>query len=267
MEPPSSFKETTPTSSPPPRRASPTAAKKHKRKATFFKRISAELSSLIVKLKALSDAAFSDDEIVDELFDSGDGGAFGRFLKGNLRAQSKADQEFASDYQLYQSLDKIYEAKHPNMEEIAKHPNMDEISVADLGSKNIKFQDLDIVRLRDDMETRVKTAIVSDTSTDSSSPVDNEVAQQNIGETLWEYRRAKWLAVNDDVEATKLEELGSASIKQIPKELYPRIYNNFVERSKPLKAGKRINLEDLINIINSGWINDEKWLRAARGLA
>lgn len=261
MEPPSSYKETTPSSSLPPRRTSPTAAKKQKRKGTLFKRISAEWSSLILKLKALSDAAFSDDEIVDELFDSGDCGAFGRFLKGNLRPQSKADQEFASDYQLYRSLDKIYEAKHSNM---------DEISVEDLGSKNVKFQDLDIVRLRDDMETGVKTAVVSDTSSDSGPTMTNEpaISNQNIGETLWEYRRARWLAVDDDVEATrKLEELESASIKHIPKELYPRIYNNFVEKSKPLKAGKRINLEDLINVINSGWISDEKWLRAARGVA
>lgn len=261
MEPPSSYKESTPTSYLPPLRTSKPQAKQ-KKKVSLIKRISAEWNSLIVKLKALSEAAFSDDEVIDELFESG-GDAFDRFQRGNTRVQSKADRQFASDFKVYRSLDKLYEAKH------SPH-NMEVVSVEDLESKAVRFQDLDMVKLRDDMETRVKTAnIMSDTSTDSSGQVTDQTSKQNIGETLWEYRRARWLAVDDDVDvATKVEELAARlSLKHIPKEMYPRIYSNFVEKSKPLKADKRINLEDLINIINAGWTNDEKWERAAKGLA
>lgn len=272
MEAPSSYKESTPTSILSPLRTS-LPSKKHKKKPSLFKRITAEWSTFVTKIKALSEAAFSEDEVVDELFED-DGDAFDRFLRSNFRTTNKADEQFLNDFKVYKSLDKLYEAKSSKT---SKNFNtdtpqtMDVVSVDDLASKNLKFQDLDMVKLRDELETRVKTAqIMSDTLTDSSGRgLAPEVPKQNIGETLWEYRRAQWLATEDGVDAgTKLEERAARlSIKHIPKELYPRIYSNFVEKSKPLKADKRINLEDLINIINAGWISDEKWERAAKGLA
>lgn len=216
-------------------------------------------------MKALSEATFGEDEAVEELFESSEGDAFERFLRGSLGRQTAAEHQFLLDYKVYKSLDKLYEAKRqPKMAKLA--------SVEDLDSQNVTYKDLDMVKLRDDMETRVKTVqLMSDTSTDSSRHTSpHEVSsKQNIGETLWELRRTKWLATTDDVDvAAKMEELAAKlSIKHIPKELYPRIYSSFVEKSRPLKADRRINLEDLVNIINAGWISEEKWERAAKGLA
>lgn len=259
---PSSFKESTPTSIPPSSRAVP---RKSRKLGGLFRRISTEWNSFILKVKALSDAALSEDEAVEDLFDSSEGDTFERFQRGTTRRYTEQEQQFLREYKHYKSLDKVFESQR-------RPPTMTLASLDELDSQKITFRDLDMVKLRDDMETRVKTVtVLSDTSTDSSRPASSyeSANKPNIGETLWEFRRSKWLAAPDGKDvAAKIEELrDNLPIKSIPKELYPRVYSSFVEKSRPLKADVRINLEDLINIINAGWVREEKWERAAKGLA
>lgn len=262
---PSSYKDSTPTSFLSPLRTSQATPKKPRRIGLILRRLSTEWSSFVSKVKALSEAAFSEDEAVCELFELSEEDTFERILRATAARFSPTEHQFLVDFKEYKSLDKLYEAKRkPPMTQLA--------SLDDLESNTASYRELDIVKLRDDLETRVKTTtVMSDASTDSSRRGSSHepLSKQNIGEKLWEYRRAKWLTPKDEVDiAERINELTVAlPIKLISKDLYPRVYKNLVEKSKPLKAGKRINLEDLINIINAGWVSEEKWDRAAKGLA
>lgn len=257
------YKDSTPTSFLSPLRTSHANTKKPKKFGLILRRLSTEWSNFITKVKSLSEGGFSDDEAVCELFESSDEDTFDRFQRSSVARQSPIEHQFLLDIKEYKSLDKLYQAKRkPPMTYLA--------SLDDLSSNKATYRDLDMVKLRDDMETRVKTTtVLSDTSTDSSRRGSSHEPKQNIGETLWEYRRSKWLTPKDGVDTNdRINELTAGlPVRQISKDLYPRVYANLVEKSKPLKQGKRINLEDLINIINAGWVSEEKWERAARGLA
>lgn len=145
-------------------------------------------------------------------------------------------------------------------------PNGDEFEILDEDDEDgestaaeIVYNDIDMIELRKEFEMWVNNKNTSDT--DSKSTL---FSQSNIGTTLWEYRRNKWLICNDPEKTeTRLQE---TSITHIPKESYAKIYNNLIEKNKTLKHNKHINLLDLVKIINAGWIAEEKWDRAARGL-
>lgn len=87
----------------------------------------------------------------------------------------------------------------------------------------------------------------------------------NLGEKLWEERRKRWLETDLDAQHVK-ERQAALSLAHINRKLHSTIYTMFVHKAKPLKSGKRINLEDLMNVINAGWTKDAKWDRAAKGL-
>lgn len=136
------------------------------------------------------------------------------------------------------------------------------------------FHDLDMCSLREQFESFLrKNADLRDNYTDSSKSTlnaDTPMGHTNVGEALWEFRRCKWLQKphgEKDTDARILQRMANQSLEHIPKESLGRIYANFVEKGKLLKSGKCINLPDLINIMNQGWINEEKWERAAKGLA
>lgn len=88
----------------------------------------------------------------------------------------------------------------------------------------------------------------------------------NLGEKLWEERRNRWLETSLDNAELVSQRQSRLSLAHINSKLHPQIYTMFVEKSKPLKNGARINLEDLVSVINAGWTKDAKWDRAARGL-
>ena len=145
-------------------------------------------------------------------------------------------------------------------------PNGDEFEILEEDDEDgestaaeIVYNDIDMIELRKEFEMWVNSKNTSDT--DSKSTL---FSQSNIGTTLWEYRRNKWLICNDPEKfETRLQE---TSISHIPKESYAKIYTNLIEKNKTLKNNKHINLLDLVKIINAGWIAEEKWDRAARGL-
>lgn len=91
-----------------------------------------------------------------------------------------------------------------------------------------------------------------------------ELKNENIGEILWEYRRNQW--TNGNVDQTKIA-ASRLFFDQIPKDSYVKVYSNLVDKGRSLRPDRRINLFDLMKIINAGWVAEEKWERAAKGLA
>lgn len=87
----------------------------------------------------------------------------------------------------------------------------------------------------------------------------------NLGEKLWDERRKRWLETTLTSEK-KNQRQTALSLAHVDSKMHAQIYTMFVEKSKPLKSGTRINLNDLMNVINAGWTKDAKWERAARGL-
>lgn len=88
----------------------------------------------------------------------------------------------------------------------------------------------------------------------------------NLGENLWEERRSRWLETTLSGPEEIKNRQAALSLSHVNAKLHPQIYTMFVEKSKPLKSGTRINLEDLVGVINAGWTKEAKWERAARGL-
>lgn len=88
----------------------------------------------------------------------------------------------------------------------------------------------------------------------------------NLGEKLWEERRSRWLETTLSGPEEIKNRQAALSLSHVNAKLHPQIYTMFVEKSKPLKSGTRINLEDLVGVINAGWTKEAKWERAARGL-
>lgn len=130
------------------------------------------------------------------------------------------------------------------------------------------FHDLDMCSLREQFETFLRKN--SGLNNNSTFRADPPSAHTNVGEALWEFRRCKWLQRprgEKDTDARIARRLESQSLSYIPRESLGRIYTNLVDKGMPLKDGKCINLTDLVDIMNQGWINEEKWERAAKGLS
>ena len=140
-------------------------------------------------------------------------------------------------------------------------------------TQEIIYHDIDFALLRKEFEAMLaSTNPSSDSDTNSRTTSATRVPQQqlnnsiNVGSTLWDYRRQKWLQPKYSTKRIK-ERIAKSSISHIPKESFPKIYENLVDKNKALKSNKKLNLADLIKIINAGWIAEERWERAARGLA
>lgn len=210
--------------------------------------------SVLTKLKSLSNIALSEDNEAEDIFGSSDSDFFPR---KQSRGSKQIEQEFLSDYHTYKSLDGISN-HYRNLD--AKNMGSSE----DLGK--ISFKDLDVSKLRVKMQSSESmTAIISNSPAENSE--EREGTKENLGEVLWNYRRSVWLENRSDENGAESKESNRKAIVDLPKTLYPRIYSNLIEKSKPLKDGKRINLQDLLQIIDDGWVQEQRWERAAKGLA
>ncbi|KAI3406745.2 hypothetical protein KGF56_000350 [Candida oxycetoniae] len=150
-------------------------------------------------------------------------------------------------------------------------------------TNEIVYNDIDFILLRKEFEAMVsstnpKSANTNTNTNTSDSDVNSRLTfaktqpsqviapNINIGSTLWDYRRKKWLQCTNNPRKIR-ERINRNSISHIPEESYAKIYNNLIEKNKCLKTDKHLNLSDLISVINAGWIAEEKWERAARGIA
>lgn len=219
---------------------------------SLFKKVSLGWSSFVGRLKSISDEAFAESLWTDELFEN-DADRFCCVPQVN-----HLDQKFLADMKTCSTLDDLYDAHHsPRIVVVNESEEMD----------NVKFRDMDVGKLREEFTTRARTLqLASDSSLETSALGDQDAS--NVGEMLWEYRRAKWLEPSEGVTKQLLADRHlETSIRHIPRDQYPRIYMVMVEKGRPLKNNTRLNLEDAINIINEGWVHNDKWERAARGVA
>lgn len=253
------------------------------RMGNLIRKASSEFSFFVLRLKSLGDEVFNENQTIAELFEESDESVLDLIDK-QARGYSANEEKFLLEYKKHRDLDKIYECNtmRNGSEEIKSSSTInseswngprfslkdvinDSISNTPIMENNkssdeveadehdehddennehdeIHFKDIDVVQLKHQF--------------------DNEHVQGNVGEILWEYRRKKWVEnTTGNVESTS-----RALFDQIPKDSYVKIYNHLIEKGRPLKSNRRINLNDLMKIVNAGWTAEEKWDRAARGL-
>lgn len=227
---PLSLKESTPSIQQyPTKLRSPSGSphKKQRKLSLLFRKLLLEWNYLLVKLKTFADVSYVE-EVLEELFQLSDDDLLERYQRsGGSATLTRAEHDFLEAYKRHKLLEKVYEAHVGMAEAPAKNVMLDTLTMS-LGTK-----------------------------TDEN------------GELMWRHRRAKWLALGlprDETDAKVAQRAQQLSLKHISRDMYPRIYRDFVDKLKPLKADKRINLEDLVAVINAGWISDERWERAANGL-
>lgn len=280
---------------------------KPKRKvSSFFKILSILWNLLRLKVRSLSDEVFTTDEVVDDLFVDLDLDDPLERLARNNKGYASAEEHFLIDYRKYKSLDKMHEEYIQRVQPIHEEMKSSTTAVSDLQTKGnpslqdiirqisdsrsssntpcndteedeeeddilklASYHDIDVCKLREELTSQIKQADSAESTTDASKSTLRDEAGNpiNIGETLWEYRRSKWLTTDAEGKARAKEHLHQLSIAHIPKHSYARIYNNLVDKGRLLKDDKRLNLSDLIKVINAGWISEERWERAARGVA
>ncbi|CAI1605520.1 hypothetical protein SEUBUCD646_0L04450 [Saccharomyces eubayanus] len=85
------------------------------------------------------------------------------------------------------------------------------------------------------------------------------------GEKLWRRRRQLWTQHNEQEGSTGDDGAAHREVFQaIPEEYYARIYKKLVVDDKPLR--EPLNLEDALQVINTGWTETRKWANAAKGM-
>ncbi|RLV95805.1 hypothetical protein JA1_000782 [Spathaspora sp. JA1] len=260
----------------PPVPVNPKKSKKEKKLTSIFKRISLEWQYILYRLRSISEEVFETDEYIDDLFETSDGEeSIDRLMRSN-KGYNSTEEQFLKEFKKYKSLDnmaQVYQAQVTNrprvqstLQDIIRQQSQQQQHERDLGEEDdeeddteydISYHDLDIYQLRKEFEQIVASSSEGDADTISS--------QTNIGTTLWEYRRNKWLTPTNNSNQV-YSRLQANSIEHIPRDNLVKVYNNLIDKNRPLKDNKRINLFDLIKIINLGWIAEEKWARAGRGL-
>ena len=227
---------------------------KTKSKVGFFRKLSLEWNLFLLKLRSISDEVFLTDEIVENLFEEQD-----QDFDGLARSKvyQSAEENFIASYKHFKSLNKM--AQHfQSSNDVRSSSTVDsKYTVQDIirqsESECVAYNDVDICKMRQEFES---------SSTDSTTI--NSASYTNIGTALWEYRRKRWLR---ELDPTRKRDLARTSIEHIPKDSYVKIYTNLVDKGRSLKEDKRLNLGDLVKIIDAGWVAEEKWERAAKGLA
>lgn len=215
-------------------KSSPKAKLAH-RVLSLLRRITDEWSYFLLKLRHSGASNYADEEFLEALFESSDDDLFDRgrrYVKPT--GLTPVEEDFIRSYKKCKLLDQYHET------------------------------------YREDMTPSQTDAADAPPYTQLDAAADQASAQDapNPGERLWARRRQRWLtpAEGTDVPAKLEQRAQQLVLKDVSKDLYPRIYKDFVDKGKLLKPGKRINLPDMINIINAGWIAEKKWDRAAKGL-
>lgn len=246
----------------------------------LLKRFASRWNLFFGKLRGLSSEIFSsDDEGVDELFRSKE------TPKGPKLATTVQftpdEKKFLKQYSNHKDLNAM--SDHVNNNKTTAAPSETEItgllsdvleyksSGASAEKKqpggetinSIPFDKLDVCTLRKEYDQLLKNEKWFFIGNGRKASLDASQSYFNIGEVLWQIRRNKWLDRSNSPESKTKERNQQNSLQHLPKESYGKIYNNFVSKNKPLKDGKRINLDDMIAIINEGWIADDTYKQAS----
>ncbi|CAH02054.1 Gag1p [Kluyveromyces lactis] len=84
------------------------------------------------------------------------------------------------------------------------------------------------------------------------------------GPEIWEKRRQLWLKVTPENTLAHSEK-SRAMFSDISPKKYGPIYKRLVMEDAHLR--KNLNLQDVIKVIDAGWVETSKWDRAAQGAA
>lgn len=237
------------------------------KKPLLLRRVAAEWSQFFDRVRAAHDDSL-DELVIDELFDSSDHPDLLLRLMRPNRGYSATEEAFLEKYRQYKLLDKMALAmalpsSNPSLPPPPPPPPpsssatapaapalaVDTALAADTGlaTEVNSFRDVDVCKMRLDA---MKDLALSDGTVDDSS----------LGSRLWRYRRAKWL---EPTPAGSQRHL-APPLAPAPKEQYVKIYTQLVDKGRPLKHG--LNLGDVVTVINAGWVAEERWDRAAKGL-
>ncbi|SCU77671.1 LAMI_0A01948g1_1 [Lachancea mirantina] len=139
------------------------------------------------------------------------------------------------------------------------------------------------MRLTDEEESTEDGSVLSPDSKQRRAPAMQPVAFANYdavaecqklrsslsgpftaGDQIWKRRRELWTqqtpAATSVAAAQHREQFADISSHH-----YTRIYKKLVVEDTPLR--QPLNLQDAITVINAGWVETQKWERAAKGLA
>lgn len=237
---------------------------------TLLKRATSEWGNFWARIRSLSEVVFAPDGSFDELFETSDSeGAFERLTKVS-KAYTSAEEAFLQEYRKHKSLEKMYEHHQQGNDEIRSSTTMgsespvgqdvgllilkrigsDNQEVGSTAVESTNYDELDVCKLREQMEQ------------DKQEPMSSGDC---LGEKLWKYRRNMWLTPTKNEEDIE-DHIVEQSLSHLPREALPKVYTNLVDRGRVLRQDRYVNLEDLTKIINAGWIAEEKWERAAKGL-
>ncbi|CAK7896639.1 hypothetical protein CAAN1_03S04566 [[Candida] anglica] len=256
--------------------------KKHSKVGTFLHKLTSGCSLFFLRLRALSDEVFSHDEVLREIFvDSGDEDELDpltfmdRHAKSN-KGLNKAEEKFLADFTKEKSLENMY-IKHqlainnvterrkvqapvlPSLQDVLRQQSQSDITSSTQDSSEIPFDVVDVHKMKKEFDLESNT--LENFGDEITLP-----APTNIGDVLWRYRREKWLQTNLSQQQIE-QRVNESAIDFIPREAYAKVYTHLIDKGKVLKDDRRLNLKDLIEVINAGWVAEEKWERAANGLA
>ncbi|CUM66217.1 uncharacterized protein PRCAT00003877001 [Priceomyces carsonii] len=252
----------------------------------FFKKISLELNLIFLRVKSFSEEIFEPDETGDLFIDENSGDHFDQLLRTH-QGHNLTEEKFLEQYLKYKSLDKMSEAaQESNISEQFGSENStqtgrckledlirlvdadnedddDDDDVESMMDDNISYADFDVRKVREALENKE----ANDSSAKSTVTLQtSQTNQGDVGEKLWEIRRRLWVSPKNSERDIK-QRINNLAVTNLSSELYIKVYSNLIDKGKRLKDDKRINLADLIKVINCGWIAEEKWERAAKGLA
>lgn len=278
------------------------AAPTTSRFGSFVSKFTSSCEHLLSKIRTISEEVFTTDDLVKDFFidsdeDSDDLTTLERITKAN-KGYTTAEEKFVVEYSKTKSLEKMYEQAQMKIQSQASGSisppavppkvgdqlqdvirsahstnnstnnnnnnsiinnigNNVTLSASDSSLATFSFHDIDVCEMRKELETNVELTSNDATLTEKSI---------NIGDTLWNYRRGKWLVTSKTKEEID-NRVSSHLIKELPVDSHTKIYSTLVNKGKSLKKDKRLNLQDLVVIIDAGWVAEEKWERAANGLS
>lgn len=228
------------------------------RKPLFFRRVALECNQIFDRLRtSLAHEDYSDELIIESLFEDQDHDeALSKLMRTN-KGYTLAEEIFLQRYKKYKLLDKLAMVDDSANDSPVPDLTSATATLATLatlnGDDDVLYRDVDVCKMR--VEMLLSLGTMSDGTVDE---------QANIGASLWEYRRAKWTHCTDpDKVARRRKE---TSLANVPRDVYAKIYTQLVDKGRALKSNKHLNLQDAVNVINAGWVAEEKWDRAAKGL-
>ncbi|EDO16119.1 hypothetical protein Kpol_1001p31 [Vanderwaltozyma polyspora DSM 70294] len=170
---------------------------------------------------------------------------------------------------LFQADDSSVSTSDPNSEGTSyasnsMPPNLGAAVEMRLTDETESFECSDSSSDEDDSDSNIET-FSNYNATEKCKELRHELGEPFCSaDIIWKRRRELWTEINETNNDISGSEKRKQTFEKIPADYYPRVYKKLVIDDKPLKDP--LNLEDAIQVINSGWTETKKWATAANGL-